>query len=436
MTNPHDETCLLNTVKNAYSSVAKAGSTAEYASTVAQSFGYTVEQLEAIPMESHMGLGCGNPTVTATLKPGETVLDLGSGGGIDVFLAAAKIGVEGKAIGLDMSADMIQKARNNATRRGLFPPHVAFVECSLTETLPIKSSSIDCVLSNCVINLLPPSGKTHIFREMYRVLKPGGRLFLDDILAKQELPADIRNDMKQYVACISGAVQVHEYKALLESAGFHDSLFVDSRADLNIYIMAAKLGSDISSCCGAASNVSAGCGAEAVTATAPSTETDLNRWAASYQIYAKKPGDEDEIFCEAPLERWWDAFPAVRATNVARIFPTDLAAMLRSGGRVAVIDVRGDDHSGGHVKGSHNVPAQKFHINLAALHAQFAEAEAVVFYCGGSVGRGPRCAGWYQDFLDTNALVSPSVRILDGGIRAWMREYSEDLDLTEGYPRG
>ncbi|KAJ7083805.1 S-adenosyl-L-methionine-dependent methyltransferase [Mycena epipterygia] len=425
MTTTYDDTFLLNTVKDAYSSVAKTGSTAEYAATVAKSFGYTIDQLESIPLESHMGLGCGNPTVTATLKPGETVLDLGSGGGIDIFLAAEKIGPEGKAIGLDMSAEMVSKARNNATKRGLFPPNVCFVECSLTETLPIKSSSIDCVLSNCVINLLPPSGKTHIFGEIYRVLKPGGRLVLDDILAKEELPARIRDDMKQYVSCIGGAIQVHEYNHLLKAAGFNDSVFVDSRADLNIYLVAAELKSTASSCCGA----------ESVMPAISSTDTgdlDLNQWAASYQIYAQKPAEATGAIYDLPLERWWDAFPTVQATDIARISTGELAAMLRDGSRVTVIDVRGDDHTGGHVKGSHNMPAQTFHMQLASFHARFADADAVVFYCGGSVGRGPRCAGWYQDFLAANEIPALRVRILDGGIRRWIDEYSEDRDLCEG----
>ncbi|KAJ7469758.1 S-adenosyl-L-methionine-dependent methyltransferase [Mycena galericulata] len=350
----YEDSFLLQSVEQAYSSMAKAGTTPEYAAKVAESFGYTREQLESIPKESHMGLGCGNPTVTATLKPGEIVLDLGSGGGIDVFLAASKIGPAGKAVGIDMSADMVSRARANAAKRGLFPPNVSFIESSLTNALPINSNSIDCVLSNCVINLLPPSGKEHIFKEIYRVLKPGGRLVLDDILAKTELPSHIRDDIKQYVSCIGGAIQVHEYNELLKTAGFN----------------------------------------EAATSSSETIDIDVNQWAASYQIYAMKPTQPDEAVCAAPLERWWDAFPANRSLAAARISPSELTAMIRNKSDVAIIDVRDKDIEGGRVKGSQNFPAHIFHNQLAAFHQQLSTVEAVVFYCGGSVGRAPRCAGW------------------------------------------
>ncbi|KAJ7681324.1 S-adenosyl-L-methionine-dependent methyltransferase, partial [Mycena rosella] len=335
---------LVERVNEAYSSIAKAGAAPTYASEVAQSFGYTREQLESIPKNSHMGLGCGNPTVTATLKPGETVLDLGSGGGIDIFLAASKIGLEGKAIGLDMSADMIKRARANARMRGLFPPNVSFVQCSLTDTLPIESNSIDCVLSNCVINLLPQSGKNHIFKEIYRVLKPGGRLVFDDIIAKVELPSVIRDNMKHYISCIGGAIQVHEYNEIMKSAGFKDSMFVDSVADLNIYLMAADAGPAPAACCGSNS-----------INTETSVETadiDLNQWTASYQIYAMKPNNSVEAICATPLTKWWDAFPAVQATNIARISPAEFAAMPRDNTGMSVIDVQAGDYDRSHVKGS------------------------------------------------------------------------------------
>ncbi|KAJ7737909.1 S-adenosyl-L-methionine-dependent methyltransferase [Mycena maculata] len=419
----YDDTFLIESVKQAYSSVAKTGSAPEYAAEVAESVGYTRDQLESIPKESHMGLGCGNPTVTATLKPGENVLDLGSGGGIDIFLAALKIGAQGKAVGLDISTDMVKRARENARKRGLFPPHVSFVECSLADTLPINSNSIDCVLSNCVINLLPQSGKNHIFKEIYRVLKPGGRLVLDDILSKEELPAHIRDDMKQYISCIGGAIQVHEYNELLDSAGFKESMFVDSEADLNIYLMAANAGSMPITCCSLGPE-------KAQMSSSRTVDMDLNQWAASYQIYSRKPNDSSGIVCSEPLERWWDAFPVGWSTDVAPISPTELAAMLRNDpADVSVIDVRGEDRDGGHINGSFHFPAQTFHNQLAEFHGQFAAAGAVVFYCGGSVGRGPRCAGWYQDFLHANAIPGPTVLILNGGFRRWAEE-SGDMDAT------
>ncbi|KAJ7935795.1 S-adenosyl-L-methionine-dependent methyltransferase [Mycena leptocephala] len=414
---------LVERVNDAYSSMAKGGASPTYASEVAQSFGYTVEQLESIPKDSHMGLGCGNPTVTATLKPGETVLDLGSGGGIDIFLAATKIGFEGKAIGLDMSADMIKRARANAASRGLFPPNVSFVQCSLTNTLPIESNSIDCVLSNCVINLLPQSGKNHIFKEIYRVLKPGGRLVLDDIIAKVELPALIRDNMKHYISCIGGAIQVHEYNEIMKSAGFNDSVFVDSLADLNIYLMAADAGPAPASCCG-----SNPINAETSGETA---DIDLNQWAASYQIYAMKPNNLEEKICATPLAKWWDAFPAVQTTNIALISPSELAAMLRDNTGTSVIDVQAGDYDRGHVKGSHHFAAQTFHNRLPAFHEQFSATDAVVFCCGGSVGRAPRCAGWYQDFITANDVQGPRVLILDGGFRRWAAEFPGEVESAD-----
>ncbi|KAJ7466439.1 S-adenosyl-L-methionine-dependent methyltransferase [Mycena latifolia] len=415
---------LVERVNEAYSSIAKAGAAPTYASEVAQSFGYTREQLESIPKDSHMGLGCGNPTVTATLKPGETVLDLGSGGGIDIFLAASKIGLEGKAIGLDMSADMIKRARANAVRRGLAPPNVCFVQCSLTDTLPIESNSIDCVLSNCVINLLPQSGKNHIFKEIYRVLKPGGRLVLDDIIAKVELPTLIRDNMKHYISCIGGAIQMHEYNEIMKSAGFNDSMFVDSLADLNIYVMAADAGPAPVACCGS-NPTNAETSAEAA-------DIDLNQWAASYQIYAMKSNNMDETVCITPLARWWDAFPAVQVTNVARISPSELAARLRENtAGMSVIDVQAGDYDRGHITGSHHFPAQTFHNQLPAFHEQFSGTGSVVFYCGSSAGRAPRCAGWYQDFLAANGVQGPQVLILDGGFRRWAAEFPGEVESDD-----
>ncbi|KAJ7124614.1 S-adenosyl-L-methionine-dependent methyltransferase [Mycena crocata] len=414
----NDDNFLLKTVDEAYSNVAKTGCSPHYADTVAQSFGYTVEQLEAIPADSHMGLGCGNPTVTATLKPGETVLDLGSGGGIDILLAALKIGPHGKAVGLDMSSEMVKRARNNATKRALFPPQVSFVQSLLTEALPINTNSVDCVLSNCVINLLPQSGKNHIFKEIFRVLKPGGRLVLDDILAKEELPAHIRNDMQQYVSCIGGTIQVHEYQELLDLAGFKDSIFVDSRADLNIYIAAADVDS-APSCCGS------GPATTTAAANGNTVDIDLNRWAASYQIYARKPEEADVLVCDSPLTRWWDAFPAAMVTNISKISPVQLADLLKGNGSVAVIDVRDvDEYSKGHVNRNWHFPAQTFYMQLSAFHAQLANMESVVFYCGETTERAPRCAEWYRDFLDAGQLSQPKVFILDGGFHRWVKDHA------------
>ncbi|KAJ7639561.1 S-adenosyl-L-methionine-dependent methyltransferase [Roridomyces roridus] len=421
-------TSLVAVVNAAYSSVAKADAAPQYASKVAQSFGYTLSQLESIPKESHMGLGCGNPTVNATLKPGEVVLDLGSGGGIDVFLAAGQVGEKGQVVGLDGSADMIKRARANATRRGLFPPQVSFVECQLTECLPINSNSVDCVLSNCVINLLPQSGKEHIFREVYRILKPGGRVVLDDILAKVELPKSIRNDMKQYVSCIGGAVQVHEYQKMLYSAGFRDSVFVDSQADLNVYMMAAEedTPTPAAGCSGGLPEAKSCCSPSSKTSSA--TKLDLNEWAASYQIYVIKPDKQVPVGIIAqPLERWWDAFPTVGdSASITRISSTSLRELL--GSNVFVVDVRSEEEFvSGHIPGSRNIRAQTFFDRQAEFHAEVVSSGygMVVFYCSSSLGRGPRCAGWYRDYLVDQEMKGPEVRILEAGFRNWTERLGE-----------
>jgi SAM-dependent methyltransferase len=164
-----------------------------------------------------MGLGCGNPQAIADLKPGETVLDLGSGGGFDCFLAARQVGETGQVIGVDMTADMIAKARENALKGGY-----ANVEFRLGEIehLPVADASVDVIISNCVINLSPE--KLDVFREVYRILKPGGRLAISDVLATAPLPAELKNDLQLLSACVSGAATVVEITAMLQEAGFQD----------------------------------------------------------------------------------------------------------------------------------------------------------------------------------------------------------------------
>src|SRR5688572_1026544 len=157
-------------VRDKYGAVAASGLTGDHAGVraVAEAFGYTPEELDAIPAEANMGLSCGNPTATANLRPGEVVVDLGSGG-IDVFLAAKKVGPTGRAIGIDMTPEMIERARFNAVKAGI--PNAEFRLGKIDE-LPLKADSVDCLISNCVINLAP--NKPAVFREMFRVLKPGG----------------------------------------------------------------------------------------------------------------------------------------------------------------------------------------------------------------------------------------------------------------------
>ncbi|TFK49982.1 NAD(P)-binding protein [Heliocybe sulcata] len=419
---------LLQTVHVAYSAKAREGVDTKYANTVATAFGYTLEELQSIPAEANLGLSCGNPVASATIKKGEYVLDLGSGGGIDVLLAASKVGPNGQAIGLDMSADMISLARRNAAKQGLTPPQVCFVQASLTEPLPVVSDSIDCILSNCVVNLLPTSGKAAIMKEAMRVLRPGGRVVFHDIIAKQPLPAEIANDLSAYVGCIAGAITLEQYRAILGQAGFRDILFVDTRTDINVYALSETSGSN--GCC----PPTAGCCAPAAPSTKPTF--DANAWVASYQIYAVKPGDQaGSTAVDRPanaLQRWWDAFPTA-PSGIPQISAEEVANLMKKGcpGQdFAVIDVRRDDHKGGHVKGSHQWPAQTFYNDLPEFINTFGRTSKVIFYCGSSTGRGPRCAGWYQGRLQELGLSSSAALVLEGGFKGWKELYGEQRDLT------
>src|SRR5262249_51014334 len=186
---------------------------------VAEAFGYSAEELASIPSQANMGLSCGNPTATANLRPGEVVVDLGCGGGLDVFLAAAKVGPSGKAIGIDMTTEMLDLARQNAEQGVNGEPitNVEFHQATI-DKLPLQDASVDCVISNCVINLAPD--KPAVFREICRVLKPGGRLAVSDIALKKPLPSEIGQDLLAYVGCIAGAIPFEEYRRQLAEAGF------------------------------------------------------------------------------------------------------------------------------------------------------------------------------------------------------------------------
>jgi SAM-dependent methyltransferase len=219
-------------VREKYASVAKTGLSTDHAGVkaVAEAFGYTAEELASIPAEANMGLSCGNPTAYAALRPGETVVDLGCGGGLDVLLAAQRVGPGGRAIGIDMTAEMIELARRNAAKAGT--RNVEFHQATI-DKLPLADGSVDCVISNCVINLAPD--KPAVFREIARVLKPGGRLAASDIALKKPLPPEIGGDLMAYVGCIAGAIPIEEYRAGLVAAGFDPVELIDSGADLNAY---------------------------------------------------------------------------------------------------------------------------------------------------------------------------------------------------------
>ena len=185
------------------------------ASAIARRLGYSATDTTAVPTGANLGLGCGNPLAIASLRPGQVVLDLGSGAGFDALLAARAVGPTGRVIGVDMTPAMISKARTHAARAGL-----ANVEFRLgeIENLPAADGSVDVILSNCVINLSPD--KPRVFREAFRALKPGGRLALSDIVALRPLPAELRADIELYTACATGAAKVGDLESALRAAGF------------------------------------------------------------------------------------------------------------------------------------------------------------------------------------------------------------------------
>jgi arsenite methyltransferase len=190
---------------------------ASSAKVISKGVGYSDDEMNAVPQESNLGLGCGNPTALASLKPGETVVDLGSGAGFDCFLAANKVGQAGKVIGVDMTHEMIEKARENARKSGY--QNVEF-RLGEIENLPVADNGADIIISNCVINLVP--NKSRVFAEAFRVLKPGGRVMISDIVLHKGLPDFIMNSIEAYVGCLSGAVLKTDYLAAMEKAGFRN----------------------------------------------------------------------------------------------------------------------------------------------------------------------------------------------------------------------
>jgi len=219
-------------VKNRYSKIARKCATCCSCNGVtvleqAEAIGYSPEELKKIPDSAIMGLGCGNPTGLVTLKKGETVLDLGSGGGIDVFLAANKVGEKGWVIGVDITPEMIRKAKSNARKGGY--KNVEF-RLGEIENLPVEDESVDVVISNCVINLSPD--KESVFAGAYRVLEPGGRMIISDIVTDKELPDEIRKSFSAWAECIGGALTRKEYLSAIKKAGFSRIKVLDEKVFL------------------------------------------------------------------------------------------------------------------------------------------------------------------------------------------------------------
>lgn len=288
---------ILDQVRTQYSAVATRGLSSDHAGVkaVAEAFGYSAEELASIPAEANMGLSCGNPTATARLRAGEVVVDLGCGGGLDVLLAAPKVGPTGKAIGIDMSQEMIGLARRNAAKSSV--SNVEF-HLSTIDKLPLADATVDCVISNCVINLAPD--KSAVLRDVFRVLKPGGRVAVSDIALKQTLPGEVAANLSAYVGCIAGAIPIEEYRQTLRDAGFDAVEVIDTGADLNAYAKAEN-----AACCvpapaeGGLPVVELGgcCGAPAPSGTSEIhsqlidllSRYNVNDFAASVRIFAVKP---------------------------------------------------------------------------------------------------------------------------------------------------
>jgi len=280
------ERMIIDDVRDQYAGVAKGALSNESTAvrSIATAFGYSDDELNQLPAEANMGLSCGNPLALAGIREGEVVVDLGCGGGMDVFLAARKVGSSGRVIGIDMTTEMLDRARAGQEKLGL--TNVEFHQSTI-DRLPLADNSVDCVISNCVINLVPD--KLAVFREILRVLKPAGRVALSDIALKQELPSQIKQSVEAYVGCISGAILIDEYRSLLEQAGFASVVVTDTGADLNAYAMASDGG-----CCGGGS-----CGSEEKSLhdglALIMQSYDANAYAASVRVHALKQSSTNTV---------------------------------------------------------------------------------------------------------------------------------------------
>jgi arsenite methyltransferase len=294
-----DAAPVVSLIREKYGSVAQSNLSSDDAgvSAVAEAFGYSAKELASIPADANMGLSCGNPTATANLRSGEIVLDLGCGGGLDVFLAAEKVGPTGKAIGIDMTPEMISRARKSAANGANGKP-ITNVEFHLAqmEEIPLPDASVDVVISNCVINLA--LDKNAVFKEIVRVLKPGGRLAVSDIALKKPLPPEIANDVMAYIGCIAGAIMIEDYEIGLRGAGFQRIEIVDAETDLNAYANVENQ----SACCSPSMTPTTGLGIASAGCCGPKTSKndlhgglaellrthDINSYAASVKVFALK----------------------------------------------------------------------------------------------------------------------------------------------------
>lgn len=266
-------------VKKGYAKIAQSNgsccssssccSSTNSAQDISRSIGYSDEEMNNVPEGANLGLGCGNPVAIASLKEGDVVLDLGSGAGFDAFLASAKVGTTGRVIGVDMTKEMVEKARINATKGNYKNVEFRFGEI---ENLPVDDNSIDVIISNCVINLSPDKEK--VFRESFRVLKPGGRIMVSDIVLIKPLPKIIKDSVEAYVGCLAGASRKDEYLNYIKNEGFQ-SVEIISQTNYPIEVMANDITAQI-------------------VKTAPDIKkedlNDVENSVASVKVWAVKPG--------------------------------------------------------------------------------------------------------------------------------------------------
>jgi len=266
-------------VRDKYASIARnrPQRSSEDEVALAQASGYSGGELDSIPDEANLGVSCGNPTAMASLRPGEVVVDLGSGGGLDVFLAARKVGGSGKSIGIDMTPEMIALANKNLSRSSF--DNVEFHLAEI-EAMPLEAESVDCVISNCVLNLVPD--KARAFSEIARILKPEGRLAVSDIALHKVPPPEREKSVRALTGCVAGAILTSTYTELLEEAGFTSIEITDSKQDLNIYrdLRAADVD-------GITSNASSACSGDA-NAVPQDLDFDVHEYAASVRVLAIK----------------------------------------------------------------------------------------------------------------------------------------------------
>jgi len=270
---------LKDAVRDRYAAIAakRSSKPSDDEIALAHAFGYSDGQLDSIPGEANLGVSCGNPTAMASLRPGEVVVDLGSGGGLDVFLAAQKVGSIGKSIGIDMTPEMVSLAEKNLSASTF--DNVEFYLAEI-EAIPLESACVDCVISNCVLNLVPDKQKA--FAEIFRILKPGGRLAVSDIALRKVPPPEREPGIRALTGCIAGAILTSTYKKLLEEAGFASVEIIDTKSDLNVYrdLRAAdgekNREAAPGSCCGGSH------------AGSPDTDFDVNEYAVSVRVLAIK----------------------------------------------------------------------------------------------------------------------------------------------------